>query len=83
MSVAFAPRGVLVAFEDGGSWKIPTLLKPAADETSGRGLMLVNSLADKWGFQCDPVGTVVWFELSVMNGEELPAAPGPPRFPTP
>ncbi|MCW2882711.1 MAG: putative anti-sigma regulatory factor, serine/threonine protein kinase [Sphaerisporangium sp.] len=81
VSVAFATGNVLVAVEDGGSTKIPTLLKPQEDETSGRGLMLVNSLAAKWGFQRDPAGTVVWFELSVVDGEESPMTSEPPQFP--
>ncbi|WP_214409147.1 ATP-binding protein [Sphaerisporangium fuscum] len=59
VSVAFAPGRVLVAVEDGGSAKIPTLLEPGADETSGRGLLLVNSIAAKWGFQRDSSGTLV------------------------
>jgi anti-sigma regulatory factor (Ser/Thr protein kinase) len=81
VSVAFAAGGVLVAVEDGGSPKIPTLRRPAEDEASGRGLMLVNSLATTWGFQRHPGGTVVWFELSVVEGDESQARPGPPRCP--
>ncbi|MEU9114043.1 ATP-binding protein [Streptomyces sp. NPDC048483] len=36
---------------------------PAADGTSGRGLMLVRSLADAWGIRSHGVGKCVWFEL--------------------
>lgn len=33
------------------------------DGTHGRGLVLVNSLADAWGVQAHEVGKSVWFEL--------------------
>lgn len=37
--------------------------RPTADGTSGRGLMLVHSLADAWGVRMHGVGKSVWFEL--------------------
>jgi anti-sigma regulatory factor (Ser/Thr protein kinase) len=33
--------------------------------TSGRGLILVQALADAWGTSADGAGKVVWFELDV------------------
>ncbi|MFG2890940.1 ATP-binding protein [Streptomyces sp. NPDC048248] len=36
---------------------------PTTDGTSGRGLMLVRSLADAWGIRSHGVGKSVWFEL--------------------
>jgi len=33
--------------------------------TSGRGLILVQALADAWGTNADGAGKVVWFELDV------------------
>jgi anti-sigma regulatory factor (Ser/Thr protein kinase) len=41
----------------------PQLRAPASDGTSGRGLMLVHSLADSWGVLRHGVGKSVWFEL--------------------
>lgn len=42
----------------------PKLCGPNADDsTHGRGLMLVQSLADAWGVRVHGVGKVVWFEL--------------------
>ncbi|MFH8366744.1 ATP-binding protein [Streptomyces sp. NPDC018031] len=35
----------------------------AEEGTSGRGLLLVNALADAWGVRAQDVGKVVWFEL--------------------
>ncbi|GLW17991.1 hypothetical protein Stsp01_47340 [Streptomyces sp. NBRC 13847] len=36
---------------------------PTTDGTSGRGLMLVRSLADAWGIRAESLGKSVWFEL--------------------
>ncbi|MFG2353322.1 ATP-binding protein [Streptomyces sp. NPDC048521] len=36
---------------------------PETDDTHGRGLMLVQSLADAWGVRPHGVGKSVWFEL--------------------
>ncbi|MFB7991540.1 ATP-binding protein [Streptomyces sp. NPDC056002] len=42
----------------------PRLRVPVADDgTNGRGLLLVQSLADAWGVRALGVGKVVWFEL--------------------
>jgi len=45
----------------------PPVLRHDADltEVGGRGLQLVDTLADRWGWAADPTGDgkVVWFEL--------------------
>ncbi|MGW5734007.1 MULTISPECIES: ATP-binding protein [Streptomyces] len=42
----------------------PKVCAPDADDsTHGRGLMLVQSLADAWGVRAHGVGKAVWFEL--------------------
>ncbi|WP_327352492.1 ATP-binding protein [Streptomyces sp. NBC_01304] len=44
----------------------PRLRIPLADDgtrTNGRGLLLVQSLADAWGVRANGRGKVVWFEL--------------------
>jgi anti-sigma regulatory factor (Ser/Thr protein kinase) len=33
------------------------------NRTDGRGLHIVDALADRWGHRSDRSGTVVWFEL--------------------
>lgn len=40
---------------------------PTAEATSGRGLLLVHSLADAWGVQAHGVGKAVWFELDAQE----------------
>ncbi|WP_051950818.1 ATP-binding protein [Actinacidiphila yeochonensis] len=49
---------------------------PRPDEaTSGRGLMLVEALADEWGVRQDAAGKAVWFELDGgADGPEARAA---------
>ncbi|MET7760999.1 ATP-binding protein [Streptomyces sp. NPDC005336] len=42
----------------------PTLrAHPPRDSTSGRGLLLVHTLADAWGVRAHGVGKALWFEL--------------------
>ncbi|MBH5337571.1 ATP-binding protein [Streptomyces pactum] len=41
----------------------PPTPEGAEEGTSGRGLLLVNALADAWGVRPQGVGKVVWFDL--------------------
>ncbi|MEV3993706.1 ATP-binding protein [Streptomyces sp. NPDC049837] len=44
---------------------LPSPYAPSVDDgTHGRGLVLVQALADAWGVLTHGVGKVVWFELS-------------------
>jgi anti-sigma regulatory factor (Ser/Thr protein kinase) len=47
------------------SHRDPVLQRPGAESTSGRGLMLVDLLADRWGVSpaADDLGKSVWFEI--------------------
>jgi anti-sigma regulatory factor (Ser/Thr protein kinase) len=47
---------------------LPRLGHPAPDQTSGRGLQIVQQLAVKWGSTASQrrIGKTVWFELSGM-----------------
>jgi anti-sigma regulatory factor (Ser/Thr protein kinase) len=38
---------------------------PGEHTTHGRGLLLVQALADAWGVRSDGTGKVIWFELAV------------------
>lgn len=51
-----------VEVRDDGSEDFPRALTPGPDSVGGRGVMLVDRLAARWGFVCDGRGTVVWFE---------------------
>jgi anti-sigma regulatory factor (Ser/Thr protein kinase) len=54
--------------DNGGGW--PVLARPQPlDENGGRGLLIVDALADAWGADADPDrGTTVWFEMGAANG---------------
>lgn len=61
--VAARAAGLLISVTDNGSdATVPTIgNKPGGEE--GNGLLLVESLADAWGYLRDPARTVVWFRL--------------------
>ena len=46
------------------SYALPVVLEAAADAEAGRGLMLVATLADEWGFYRTPAGKAVYFTLA-------------------
>ncbi|WP_461007731.1 ATP-binding protein [Streptomyces capparidis] len=56
------PRRVRVAVSD-KSRSVPTLRAPFDDEESGRGLLIVGAVADRWGTDLRRWGKVVWAEL--------------------
>jgi anti-sigma regulatory factor (Ser/Thr protein kinase) len=63
LTATVGPRGLRVEVRDFVARR-PRLRVPNADDgTHGRGLVLVQSLADAWGVRAHGVGKVVWFEL--------------------
>lgn len=63
--------GVRVEVHDSGDG-VPAIPRPAADAEGGRGLLLVEALADKWGVGERDPGQVVWCELGMVR--RAPAA---------
>jgi serine phosphatase RsbU (regulator of sigma subunit) len=53
---------VRISVED-GSRTPPMLVTPGADAVSGRGILLVDALSNRWGFEIHDGGKTVWFEL--------------------
>jgi anti-sigma regulatory factor (Ser/Thr protein kinase) len=63
LTATVGPRGLRVEVRDFVARR-PRLRVPVADDgTNGRGLFLVQSLADAWGVRPHGVGKAVWFEL--------------------
>ncbi|SNX64836.1 anti-sigma regulatory factor (Ser/Thr protein kinase) [Streptomyces sp. TLI_55] len=63
LTATVGPRGLRVEVRDFVARR-PRLCVPNADDgTHGRGLVLVQSLADAWGVRAHGVGKAVWFEL--------------------
>ncbi|UYQ62853.1 ATP-binding protein [Streptomyces peucetius] len=67
LRLALDARRVRVEVSDASSVHPPTDVRaPAADDVSGRGLVLVDALADRWGVEPRPVvGKTVWAEAEV------------------
>ncbi|MFF8828106.1 ATP-binding protein [Streptomyces sp. NPDC015131] len=64
LTVTLTPAAVRVEVRDFAP-ALPTPHAPTDDDgTHGRGLVLVQALADAWGVLAHGVGKVVWFELS-------------------
>ena len=57
--------GVVRVVVRDGSTQPPIVHDPAPDETGGRGLLLVHSLATRWGYETSKHGKSVWFELEL------------------
>lgn len=47
---------------------LPCLLPVGELDTSGRGLMLVDQLSQRWGVDLLPCGKTTWFEMRVTEG---------------
>jgi anti-sigma regulatory factor (Ser/Thr protein kinase) len=57
-------RGRLRVDVHDSSYSWPVVLEASADAEAGRGLMLVATLADEWGFYRTPAGKAVYFTLA-------------------
>ncbi|MBO1331469.1 ATP-binding protein [Streptomyces sp. VRA16 Mangrove soil] len=75
ITATVGPRGLRVEVRDEEAARRPKLRVPNADDgthsTHGRGLILVQSLADAWGVAAlgaGRTGKVVWFELDAGAG---------------
>ena len=45
--------------------RMPEAVVPDLDDVHGRGLVLVDSLASRWGVERQPTGKSVWFEMAL------------------
>lgn len=46
---------------------LPVVKNPGGEELGGRGLVMVDALAESWGCDADATGKVVWCELPVAD----------------
>ena len=60
--VRFDGASVRIEVRDVGGGQ-PELRPVDTDRVDGRGLQIVDALADRWGYDSDDGGTAVWFEL--------------------
>lgn len=50
--------------------------EPDLESESGRGLLIVATVADRWGIEPSPEGNTVWFALSLDDAVAVEARPG-------
>ncbi|MFC7306335.1 ATP-binding protein [Streptomyces monticola] len=63
--------GVLVVeVSDSCRWRMPELGKPGPDDLSGRGLLIVDALAQAWGVRPRDAGKTVWVHLAESEDAE-------------
>jgi anti-sigma regulatory factor (Ser/Thr protein kinase) len=63
LTATVSPRGLHVEVRDFVGRRPRPRMPNADDGTNGRGLLLVQSLADAWGVRAHGVGKAVWFDL--------------------
>ncbi|MFJ6729780.1 ATP-binding protein [Streptomyces sp. NPDC091281] len=64
VTLTLSPDCVRLAVRDAGS-RPPVLRAPACDEPSGRGLVLVDALSDRWSTIWEIVGKTVYAEIRI------------------
>ncbi len=65
VEIALTERVLRVSVSDPKGELLPSPRDPSREETSGRGLLIVSGVADRWGVDGLTVGKVVWCELDV------------------
>jgi anti-sigma regulatory factor (Ser/Thr protein kinase) len=58
---------VRVEVHDLGSATTPSVRRSRQPSVSGAGLRIVETLADRWGFDGDQNGRTVWFEMACIE----------------
>lgn len=66
LEVETRPGRLHVALADGSAVQ-PVIRELASDETSGRGLRLVEALASRWGSTRHETGKRIWLEIDVED----------------
>ncbi|MEN8649510.1 ATP-binding protein [Streptomyces sp. 21So2-11] len=72
LKVGADARCVRVECHDAGR-RLPRVRHPDHDEQGGRGLLLVDAVASRWGVGERPFGKFVWFELDTAEPGGPPA----------
>ncbi|MET7620458.1 ATP-binding protein [Streptomyces sp. NPDC005408] len=72
LTVSMKGTHLRLEVQDPDSRSLPTLLSAHSEEEAGRGLSLVDSVADRWGVMLTASGKTTWVELAT----ELSAANG-------
>ena len=81
LALRLAPDHLSVAVSDPGPGFRPEIQEPDFEREGGRGLFIVDQLADRWGVGDSPLSppgssgarTTVWFELRASPADEVAA----------
>ncbi|MFJ9029298.1 ATP-binding protein [Streptomyces sp. NPDC102274] len=77
LAVSIQGTHVRIEIRDPDTRALPTVLAPPDDAESGRGMLLVDELADRWGVALLPDVKVVWCELATTLTSPFGHAGGP------
>jgi sodium/proline symporter len=73
LAVAVTGQSILVEVTDSGDSHPPlTPRQPEPTSLSGRGLLIVDVIADRWGVWPEPEGKTVWAEINRVEPAGLP-----------
>lgn len=73
LTVTASSDEVVVAVDDDNPAE-PVVLDPPPEALGGRGMQLVDRLADAWGVEPRDGGKSVWFRLALRDDAEVPTA---------
>ncbi|GAA3805576.1 ATP-binding protein [Sphaerisporangium flaviroseum] len=77
LSVSFSADWVRIAVQDAGSLDPPFGWRPSSPlDTGGRGLLLLEALAHRWGFIREAGTNNVWFEMHIDLNPSAVIPPG-------
>jgi anti-sigma regulatory factor (Ser/Thr protein kinase) len=69
LRVTRGPSAMRVELED-PSTEVPVVRHPDAADEHGRGVLLIDELADAWGVEPRADGKTVWFEIDVSTATD-------------
>ena len=83
VAVSLLPGAIRVEVSDSDPGSTVARVAVSEDAEGGRGLAIVQSLANRWGVSTHPAGKTVWFELDGRQVDQAAVAPhatgdGPP-----
>ncbi|MEV8586761.1 ATP-binding protein [Streptomyces sp. NPDC051180] len=68
LALRMSPRSLRIEVTDTRAEALPRLVTPPPDDDGGRGMVLVEALADRWGVRVGPVPQkTVWAEFDVTG----------------
>ncbi|MEW2624906.1 ATP-binding protein [Streptomyces sp. NPDC048106] len=74
VSLTLRERNLLLEVSDPDRDRLPQLHDSAPDEEGGRGLALVEALAEAWGYRRDPYTKCVWATFTLAENACVPTA---------